>query len=49
MSRSKSDTMKGTPKLVGYGLAVSFFALLFTSIFPKQIQLAYAGDSNIIY
>src|SRR5215218_4609388 len=28
---SQSDTMKGTPKLVGYGLAVSLFTLLITS------------------
>src|SRR5215207_1118107 len=28
---SQSDIMKGTPKLVGYGLAVSLFTLLITS------------------
>jgi hypothetical protein len=40
--------MKGISKLIGYGLAVSFFTLiLITPTFVIQIQLAYAsGDGD---
>lgn len=39
--------MIGIPKLVGYGLAASFFAfILIMSPFTIQIQLAYAGGKS---
>ena len=41
------DIMKGIPRLIGYGLALSFFTLtLVTSTFTTQIQLAYAGGKS---
>jgi hypothetical protein len=42
--------MIGIPKLIGYGLTVSFFTLIIVmSTLVTQTQLAYAGDNNIIY
>ena len=38
--------MIGIPKLVGSGLAVSFFTLFITSTSVTQIQLAYAGGKS---
>jgi hypothetical protein len=38
--------MIGIPELMRYSLAVSFFTLLITSIFPAQIQLVYAGGKS---
>jgi hypothetical protein len=39
--------MIGIPKLVGYGLSMSFFTLMLTtSTLAIQIQLAYAGGKS---